>query len=229
MNVEVAASLLGVEVDASKDEVTAAFKTRSRLVHPDRVSGESEKAKATAEELMKQLNMAKEVLLKHIENPEPVRERVTVDRDEAVYDDHVDDVVEDVEEFETIEEQIERFRSERKEDISKARFVVRRLFLILGVNLVVLLVVSGVAVLVLLQWVAGWSWWLMLWSVLVVTAVGLMWRRVVVRFHALTYAVEELNDFKSVSRLEEKEYRKALKPDGPDGFLGKLKRLFNSL
>lgn len=238
MTVEVAASLLGVEVSASKEEITSAFKSRSRLVHPDRVNGESEKAKATAEELMKQLNMAKEVLLAYEANPSSGSSGSASDGsnsnggsnsgrqnfDTASSSKTGNGKVKKEQKPLTVEEQIEMFRAEREKDISEARSIVKETGLIYLANLGVLLAVMGVELFFVLSWVGVWDFWWMLASVAGLIATVYMWRRTLVRFFMFTYSVGELGAYKRLSRQEEKEYRKALKPDNPNSLLNKFKR-----
>lgn len=243
MTVEVAASLLGVEVSASKEEITSAFKSRSRLVHPDRVNGESEKAKTTAEELMKQLNMAKEVLLTYEANPAQSGTGTGSDSgSEGHYTSGNSDVrnsassdatsksktgngkVKQEQKHLTLEEQIEMFRAEREKDINETRKIVKETAVIYLANLGVLIAVMGMELFFVLSWVAGWNFWWMLASVAGLIATVYMWRRTLVRFFMLTYSVGELSAYKRLSRQEEKEYRKALKPDNPNSLFNKFKR-----
>lgn len=58
-----AASLLGVERGATPAEVRQAHRKLARLHHPDKQQGASEEERAAAEELMRRLNAAKDVLL----------------------------------------------------------------------------------------------------------------------------------------------------------------------
>lgn len=235
MTVEVAASLLGVEVGASKDEISSAFKTRSRLVHPDRVSGESEKAKASAEELMKQLNMAKEVLLAFKEDPFASSD-INNDSDSSSSGKtkgdnfHKDNTgkpgskAKKEEPVLTVEEQIELLRSERQADIDEAKAVMKDLALVYLVNLTVLIVVAIFEVGFIMSWVDSWDFWFMLASVAGLVATVYMWRRTLARFYAFNYSLGELNAYKRLARQEEKQYRRLLKPDNPESLLNKFKR-----
>lgn len=54
--------LLGVGPDAGPDEISAAYRLRAQVCHPDRLSGSSDKVKAAASELMSLLNEARAVL-----------------------------------------------------------------------------------------------------------------------------------------------------------------------
>jgi hypothetical protein len=59
---ESAAAVLGIALPADPDEVSRAFKSRARLLHPDSFA-EGSSAKISAESAMKDLNEAREVLL----------------------------------------------------------------------------------------------------------------------------------------------------------------------
>ena len=227
MSVEVAASLLGVEVNASKEEILTAFKSRSRLVHPDRVNSEGEKAKSTAEDLMKQLNMAKEVLLDNLDKPKFPTNNASSSTFNNAGNSTKPPAREEVhEEVElTVEEQIAQFRAERKEEIDKAKDVLKTVGIVLMVNLAVLLVAMGVTFVLIMMMFANWNVWALVWVVLGLGACVYMWRRTLVRFYAFGYAVQELNDLKKVSRLEERGYRKAMKPDNPDSVFNKIRRI----
>lgn len=223
MSIEVAASLLGVDVESSKEEILNAFKSRSRLVHPDRVTGESEKARHTAEELMKQLNMAKEVLLDYISNPSntkpssppPTQAKA---KPPAKPEPKQEPIL-------TVEEQIAQFRNERKIDIDNATSMVKDSAIVYLVNLVIFLAVSGVTIFFGFSWINSWNMWWMLASVAGLVGFIYMWRRTLVRFFILTYSIGELGAYKRVSRQEERGYRKALKPENPNSFASKFKRL----
>lgn len=228
MNVDVAASLLGVEVSASKEEVLTAFKSRSRLVHPDRVTGESEKARSTAEELMKQLNMAKEVLLDYIANPNATGSAFNEGNPNTSGQAKAKPPTKPEPTYEaslTVEEQIAQFRAERKIDIDNATTMVKDAAIVYLVNLLVFLVVAGVTIFFVVSWLNGWNMWWMLASAAGVVGFVYMWRRTLVRFFVLTYSIGELGAYKKVSRQEERGYRKALKPEKPNSFAKKFKRL----
>lgn len=234
MNVDVAVSLLGVELPVSKDEVNAAFKYRSRLVHPDRVEGVQ--AKATAEEFMKQLNMAREVLLDFADNPEAYsrddgrgwteEEHVSGFSDEK-HGGQSGDVFE-VPVYETLEEQIERLRGERQEDIDRERSFVKRLNMMLLVNGLLLVLCAGLTVWSVFEgFNSGWFWvWLVLGAV-GGAGVWFFWLRVQVRFESWKKHTWLLKEYRRVARVEEKGYREALNPHRSDGFIGRLGKFFD--
>lgn len=73
-----AAVVLGVAVDAGVDQVRSAFRSRARLLHPDRLADASPADRAAAQAAMAQLNEANEAFTAHFQrggpsrpNPEP--------------------------------------------------------------------------------------------------------------------------------------------------------------
>lgn len=73
LTVEAAAALLGVPASATPADVDAAWKIRARLMHPDR-QPDGSKAQLEAQEMMKQLNEARDILtgkLKPADPPKP--------------------------------------------------------------------------------------------------------------------------------------------------------------
>lgn len=62
MNREVAAAVLGVPVDATADQVRAAFRLRARLYHPDRLSDMGPAERSAANAAMQQLTAARAVM-----------------------------------------------------------------------------------------------------------------------------------------------------------------------
>ena len=231
MNVEVAAALLGVEVDASKEQVMSAFKARSRLVHPDMFEAES-KSKATAEESMKQLNIAKDVMVKHLENPSASSRSSSFDSAKASPSSSnpnkkakPESNVEEFEETEiTLEEQIEKMRFERKQEVDKAREVMKTISVMFSLNLGVLIVLVATLVFIGMVLVNGWNWLVAVLGAVVVAGVVWMWRRVVERYYALTYTVGEFLAHKRESRREERMYKKSLKPERTEGFIYQAKK-----
>ncbi len=65
MDRSVAAALLGIAESADSADVRAAYRRRSRVVHPDRMHSASAAERQAAAELMAQLNDAQRVLLAH--------------------------------------------------------------------------------------------------------------------------------------------------------------------
>jgi hypothetical protein len=60
-SIEVAAAIIGVSSDATKEEIDSAYKQRARLLHPDRFDAGS-KQQETANESMQQLNEARDFM-----------------------------------------------------------------------------------------------------------------------------------------------------------------------
>lgn len=227
MNVEVAAALLGVEVDASKEEILHAFKARSRLVHPDMFEAGS-KSKITAEESMKQLNMAKDVMVKYVDVPKADKEtnfeqaKNQTANSNAKAKHNVDKQTEEVEI--TLEEQIDNLRSERRIKIDESRDVMKAVSVMFFLNLAVLLVLVGVLVFIGMILVSGWNWLVAILGILLVVGIVWTWRRVIARYYALTYTLGEFFAHKRESRREERFYRKTLKPEKTEGFIYRAKQ-----
>lgn len=232
MNVDVAASLLGVGLSANADEINAAFKYRCRLVHPDRVEGVQ--AKATAEEFMKQLNEAREVLLDYAANPDAHKGK---SEEGSVFTEPVnnqgfspsDVPVASFEEpvFESVEEQVERLRAERQADIDGEKYLVKQLNVMLLVNGLFLVLCSGLTVFSVVQFVTQSAWgWLVLGAV-AGAGVWFFWVRLQVRFESWKKHTWLLKEYKRVARLEEKGYREVLNPKSSNGFITRLTSFFD--
>ena len=63
MNRTEALSVLGLATDASRDEITRAYRELAQMLHPDKY-GENKKLRARAEQQMRSINQARDVLLK---------------------------------------------------------------------------------------------------------------------------------------------------------------------
>lgn len=67
MEIRDAATILGVPVDASSEQVRNAYRSRARLLHPDRFSEASAADRKTAQIAMAQLNQANDTLVRHFQ------------------------------------------------------------------------------------------------------------------------------------------------------------------
>lgn len=63
MNRTEALSVLGLSADASRDEITRAYRELAQMLHPDKY-GDNKKLRARAEQQMRSINQARDVLLK---------------------------------------------------------------------------------------------------------------------------------------------------------------------
>ena len=63
MNRTEALSVLGLSADASRDEITRAYRELAQMLHPDKY-GDNKKLRTRAEQQMRSINQARDVLLK---------------------------------------------------------------------------------------------------------------------------------------------------------------------
>lgn len=236
MSIEVASALLGIGINSSKDEILSAFKARARLVHPDLFEVES-KAKVTAEESMKQLNIAKEIMLNYVANPsnfqpkDNIKNRSsneTFDKaknSSSKNNSKTSDSKSESEEkpFASLEEEIEYLRGLRKADIIEAKSIFKSALIVYLINLCILLILVIITGFSIFVWIKDWNFLMMFLVALLFIGSVWFWRRTLQRFYVVMHCLGEWLDHKRVGRAEEKSYRKALKPENPNSFLYKVK------
>lgn len=211
MSAEVAAAILGVNVDATREEIDAAWKARARVLHPDRFDSGS-KAQDTATESMKQLNNARDAMVEYLNKPKPKPSNASSSTNSTHTSSKASESPSEPSEPHyrvlTPEEEENERKLFRKAQIQEEKDVFKIIARTFFIHLALLIPSVLLAVYCLLSVFSSNNVYYQFGIAIFGTATFFLWNRTLVRWHSLMEVSRTVSAIRNADRREQKAYKK---------------------